>query len=106
MTFRNSSGSILGVFSTGRKERYGYEMAMLPRGVINEALLSTEAEKDIRWVKDVQESGSQIAVECADGLIEMADLVIGADVVRSAVDSSLFDGKFDAKYECVLKSTL
>lgn len=109
MTFRNSSGSILGIFSSGRKERYGHEMAMLPRAVVHEALLSSVAEKDIRWgvkVKGVQESGSQVAVEYADGSTEMADLVIGADGVRSAVKSSLFDGKFDAKYECVLKSIL
>jgi hypothetical protein len=70
--------------------------------------LSSVAEKDIRWgvkVKGVQESESQVAVEYADGSPEMADLVIGADV-RIAVKSSSFNGKFDAKYECVLKSIL
>jgi 2-polyprenyl-6-methoxyphenol hydroxylase-like FAD-dependent oxidoreductase len=106
MTFRNSSGSLLGIFNVGRKERYGYEMAMLPRPVVHEALLSGIPEKDIRWgvkVKSVRESGSQVEVECADGSIEMADLVIGADGVRSAVKSSLFNGKFDAEYEYVLK---
>jgi len=109
MTFRNSSGSMLGVFSSGRKERYGHGMVMLPRAVVHEALLSSVAENDIRWgvkVKGVQESGSEVAVEYADGSTEMADLVIGADGVRSAVKSSLFNGKFDAKYECVLKSIL
>ena len=102
MTFRNSLGSLLGIFSAGRKERYGYEMAMLPRAVVHAALLSNVAEKDIRWgvkVKSVQENGSQITVEYADGSTELADLVIGADGVRSAVKTSLFDGKFDAKYE-------
>lgn len=109
MTFRDSSGSLLGIFKSGRKERYGYEMAMLPRAVVHEALLSSIAEKDVRWgvkVKSVQESGSQVAVEYADGSTDMADLVIGADGVGSAVKSSLFNGKFDAKYECALKSAL
>ncbi|KIM34711.1 hypothetical protein M413DRAFT_450097 [Hebeloma cylindrosporum] len=102
MTFRNSSGSLLGIFSSGRKERYGYEMVMLPRAVVHEALLSGIPEQDIRWgvkVKGVQESRNQVSVEYSDGSTEMADLVIGADGVRSAVKSSLFDGKFDAKYD-------
>jgi len=106
MTFRNSSGGLLGVFNAGRKERYGYEMVMLPRPVVHAALLSTIPEKDIRWgvkVKTVRESGIRVEVECADGSTEMADLVIGADGVRSAVKASLFNGEFDAEYEFALK---
>ncbi|KDR77607.1 hypothetical protein GALMADRAFT_65936 [Galerina marginata CBS 339.88] len=102
MTFRNAKGGLLGTFKAGKKERYGYEMGMLPRPVVHQALLSGVPEEDIRWgtkVTRVRESGSEVEVQCEDGTKEMADLVIGADGVRSTVKDSLFEGRFQATYD-------
>ena len=104
MTFRNASGKLLGQMSVGRGERYGYTMSMLPRAVVHEALLPGIPESDVRWgvkVVGVKENEENVMVEFADDTSETADLVIGADGVRSVVKESLFKGQFQAEYEYV-----
>lgn len=65
-------------------------MCMLPRAVVHEALLKEVDAKDIRWgvratgVRDGDESEGCV-VQYEDGTEETADLVIGADGVRSVV---------------------
>jgi 2-polyprenyl-6-methoxyphenol hydroxylase-like FAD-dependent oxidoreductase len=106
---RSSSGSTLGVFAGGSKERYGgFGMAMVPRGVVFEALMQAFQElgregASIEWgrkVVSIKELGAEgVEVEDADGTKEVVDLVIGADGVRSRVRDSLFEGKYPAEYE-------
>ena len=105
---RSSSGSTLGVFVGGSKERYGgFNMARVPRGVVFEALMQAFQELGrgdacIEWsrkVVAVKEGAESVEVEYADGAKEVVDLVIGADGVRSQVRHSLFNGKYPAQYE-------
>lgn len=113
VTFRNSSGYSLGQFSLGRRERYGgFGQLMVPRIVVHSALLlhimdSDSIEwgkgvKDISEIEDVDGEGSGVLVQYDDGTSERADLVIGADGVRSRVRDFLFKGEYPAKYEYVL----
>lgn len=107
MTFRNAKGRTLGRMHFGREERYGYSMCMVPRAVVHEALLKEADVKDIRWgvkvvgLQDVEGDEGGIVVRYEDGTEETADLVIGADGVRSVVKKSLFNGNFEAQYEYV-----
>jgi len=107
MTFRNAKGRTLGKMHFGREERYGYSMCMVPRAVVHEALLKEVDAKDIRWgvrvvgLRDVDEGEGGTVVLYEDGTEETADLVIGADGVRSVVKKSLFRGNFEAQYEYV-----
>lgn len=104
---RSSSGATLGASLGGSKESYGgFGMAMVPRGVVIEALMQALQElggdANIEWgrkVAAVKELGAEgVEVEYADGTKEVVDLVIGADGVRSRVRDSLFEGKYPAQY--------
>jgi len=102
MSFRNSNGRLLGRFNGGTMRRYGFGMLMIRRAVVHEALIPGLREEDVHWgmkVKGVKEVGEQVLVEYEDGTTELADLVIGADGVRSVVQHSLFDGAYKAAYE-------
>ncbi|KAF8625703.1 hypothetical protein AX14_011562 [Amanita brunnescens Koide BX004] len=83
-------------------------MAMVPRGVVFEALMQAFQElgregASIEWgrkVVSIKELGAEgVEVEDADGTKEVVDLVIGADGVRSRVRDSLFEGKYPAEYD-------
>lgn len=105
---RSSSGATLGAFLGGGKEsRGGFGMAMVPRGVVIEALMQAfqefgRGDADIEWdrkVVAVKELGAEgVEVEYADGAKEVVDLVIGADGIKSRVRDSLFEGKYPAQY--------
>ena len=100
--FYNSGGSYLGNMPFGRKEIYGHGMSMIPRSSILQALTSGVGEKDIQWgskVVSVREMGTQVEVEYADGRVDMADLVIGADGAQSVVRNALFKGEQEAQYQ-------
>ena len=102
MTFRNSSGRMIGRFFAGRKERYGYDMLMMRRSVVHEALLQDLPPDAVEWEKKVQavrETDEGILVEFADGTSDNADLILGADGVRSVVKEAIFGDKYPAQYE-------
>ncbi|KAF9532203.1 hypothetical protein CPB83DRAFT_784999 [Crepidotus variabilis] len=106
MTFRNDKGGMLGVMAVGRRERYGYDMMMMTRAGVHDALLSEiEDESVIRWgvkvigVEEINEGEGGVLVELADGTIEKADLLVGADGVRSIVKDYLFKGEYQAQYD-------
>ena len=102
MTFRNSSGRMIGRFFAGRKERYGYDMLMLRRAVVHEALLQDIPRDAVEWDKKVQavrETDEGVVVEFADGTLDSADLILGADGVRSIVRQAIFSDKYPAQYE-------
>lgn len=107
MTFRNAKGKHLGTMGLGMEQRYGYSMTMLPRAVVHEALLKEVDAKDIKWgirvvaVREFDDGEGGIIVQYEDGTEQAADLVIGADGVRSFVKRSLFNGDYEAQYEYV-----
>jgi len=107
MTFRNANGRLLGQLGVD-PQRYKFPMMMARRAAIYEALLPGLREEDVRWGLEVlgvrlQDDGTGVIVEYADGTTEIADLVIGADGMRSKVKDSLFKGQFPAAYEYVCR---
>ena len=75
---------------------------LLRRAVVHNALLEEMPEDAVVWgkkVKSVTESGADVRVEFVDGSAETADLVIGADGVRSVVRECMFDNQYPAMYE-------
>ena len=102
-TMRNSAGQWLGNYPAGRAERYGgFEQVLLRRAVVHNALLEEIPEDAVVWgkkVKSVTETEAGATVEFVDGLVETADLVIGADGVRSVVRECMFDNQYPATYE-------
>ena len=108
MIFRNAQGKTLGTLRFGSQERYDYEMCTLPRAVLHEALLAEMEDANIKWgmrlvgIKELEQGG--IVLEYADGTMETADLVIGADGVRSVVKDYLLNGQYQCQYEYVTHS--
>ncbi|KAJ7163914.1 hypothetical protein C8R43DRAFT_879406 [Mycena crocata] len=102
MTFRNSKGTLLGRFKAGRKARYGLGQLMLARETVHEALIQELRPGAVDWgrkVRSVKENSDGVEVTLEDGTVETADLVIGADGVRSVVREAIFGHRYDAKYE-------
>ncbi|KAJ7454655.1 hypothetical protein FB451DRAFT_1143984 [Mycena latifolia] len=102
MTFRNSKGALLGRFRAGRKARYGLGELMLPRETVHQALVQELRPAAVAWgskVRYVKENRDGVEVTLEDGTVETADLVIGADGVRSVVREAIFGQRYDAKYE-------
>ncbi|KAF7330239.1 FAD-binding protein [Mycena venus] len=101
MTFRNSKGTLLGRFRAGRKARYGLGELMLPRATVHDALLQELRPGAVAWntkVRYVKEDQDGVEVTLEDGTVERADLVIGADGVRSVVREAIFGQKYQATY--------
>ncbi|KAJ7116506.1 hypothetical protein C8R44DRAFT_627586 [Mycena epipterygia] len=103
MTFRNSKGTLLGRLRAGRKSRYGFGELFLPRATVHEALIQELRPGAVAWgckVRHVKENGDGVEVTMEDGTVEIGDLVIGADGVRSVVREAMFGGQqYDARYE-------
>ncbi|GLB45283.1 putative extracellular salicylate hydroxylase monooxygenase [Lyophyllum shimeji] len=102
MTFRNSSGRLLGQFWSGRKERYGFDQLMLRRATVHEALLQDMPADAVIWgtpVQSVRETKEGVEITFADGTSETADLVLGADGVRSVVRKCNFEDQYPATYD-------
>ncbi|KAK7032787.1 FAD-binding protein [Favolaschia claudopus] len=102
MTFRNSKGKLIGRLRSGRKARYGFGELMLPRATVHDALLQELRPGAVYWdtkVRYVKEDRDGVDVVLEDGTVESADLVIGADGVRSVVREGIFGQKYPASYE-------
>ncbi|KAF7327410.1 FAD-binding protein [Mycena kentingensis (nom. inval.)] len=104
MTFRNSQGTLLGRFRAGRKARYGFGELMLPRATVHDALVRELRPGDMLVGKGVQsvkelDDNELVEVKFEDGTTERADLVIGADGVRSVVREAIYGDKYGAVYE-------
>lgn len=91
-------------------------MVMVGRGVVHDALMGVGVAskaggvppEDVEWGRKVRgvremvtDDGVEVEVEFCDGSVERADLVIGADGVRSVVRECMFEGKYPAQYEYV-----
>lgn len=102
IAFRNSTGRLLGQYWNGRSERYGFNQLMLRRSIVHEALLQDIPPNAVVWgtkVQSIRETSDGVEVTFADGSSEKADLVIGADGVRSVVRECMFENKYPAEYE-------
>ncbi|KAF7375248.1 FAD-binding protein [Mycena sanguinolenta] len=101
-SFLNSKGKLLGRFRIGRKARYGLGELMLPRATVHDALLQELRPGAVAWnhkVRSVKEDQDGVELMLENGTVERADLVIGADGVRSVVREAIFGHKYDATYE-------
>ena len=104
VTLRSSSGKTLGTMNFGSAERYGYGTSMLPRVVLHQGLLKEVDDMDIRWgakviaITEIETGEGGVLVECEDGDIERADLVIGADGVHSVVKDCVFNNKYQTEF--------
>jgi 2-polyprenyl-6-methoxyphenol hydroxylase-like FAD-dependent oxidoreductase len=102
MTMRNSAGALLGRLVVGKALRYGYPQMMLSRAAVHEALLAEVPDGTIGWGKKVtavRETAAGVEVEFEDGLVETADLVIGADGVWSRVREAVVGREYPVHYE-------
>lgn len=102
MTFRNSAGVSLGEYYNGREERYGFSQVLLRRSVVHEALLEDIPQGTVEWGQkaiSVREVEDGVEVEFSDRTMDKADLVIGADGVKSIARQGVFGQEYLAKYE-------
>jgi 2-polyprenyl-6-methoxyphenol hydroxylase-like FAD-dependent oxidoreductase len=102
--FHNSRGSLLGHYVSGSKERHGFVQLFVTRTMVHEALLREVPQSAVHWGKNVEKvveatNDDGVEVHFADGTVEHADLVIGADGLKSVVRKSIFGDEFDAKYK-------
>lgn len=102
MTLRNSQGKLLGHLTSGKKGRYGFDQMFLARAAVHEALLNELPQTAVGWgkkVKSLKETEEGVEVQFEDGSVEHADLVIGADGVRSRVREGILGGGYEAEYQ-------
>lgn len=85
-TMRNSKGKTLGFFNFGMRSQYGEETIMVPRMDVHEAVKQLVPEGVVQYgrkAKRVWEENEEVKVEFESGETVSADLVLGADGVRS-----------------------
>lgn len=99
-TFRTARGHTLAVTSTGDRESPEEFTISCPRHVLWECFHEVVGEDNIEYrrVIEIDLSGEKPVVKLADGGEEDADLVIGADGVRSIVKKSMFGKEDESKY--------
>lgn len=99
-TFKTARGHTLAVTSTGDKGSPEEYTISCPRYGLWECLHDVVGEDKIRYRKviDVELTGQKPIVKFADGGQEDADLVIGADGVRSVVKKAIFGEENERKY--------
>jgi 2-polyprenyl-6-methoxyphenol hydroxylase-like FAD-dependent oxidoreductase len=102
VTLRNSKGKLLGRFKMTRKERYGYDQLFLARAEVHQAFVRQVPDSSVEWGKKVtkaKESDEGVELTFEDGSVESADLVIGADGVRSIIREAILGDGYDAEYQ-------
>jgi 2-polyprenyl-6-methoxyphenol hydroxylase-like FAD-dependent oxidoreductase len=101
-TFRNARGTLLGQYLTGTRERYSCVQTFVTRASVHEALVKEVPQDAVEWgknVKGVRETERGVEVQFDNGTVEHADLVIGADGVKSTIREAIFGDKFNAEYQ-------
>jgi 2-polyprenyl-6-methoxyphenol hydroxylase-like FAD-dependent oxidoreductase len=102
MTLRNSHGKLLGRLQSGKKDHYGFDQMFLARAAVHEALLEELPQGAVGWGKKVtslKETEEGVDLNFEDGSVEHADLVIGADGVRSRVREGILGRGYEAEYQ-------
>lgn len=101
-TLRNSYGKTISRVHMSRKERYGFPLVMIARDTIYSVLEDELPEGAVQYGKRVasirEKDGGEVEVEFEDGTLELADLVLGADGVRSVVRPTVVGVGFEAQY--------
>lgn len=99
-TFKTARGHTLAVMSTGDKRSPEEYTISCPRYGLWKCLHDVVGEDKIQYRKviDVDFSGEKPVVRFADGGEEDADLVVGADGVRSVVKKAIFGEEDERKY--------
>lgn len=99
-TFKTARGHTLAVTSTGDKMSPEEYTISCPRYGLWKCLHEFVGEDKIQYRKvvDVDLSGKKPIVKFADGGEEDADLVVGADGVRSVVKKAMFGEENERKY--------
>lgn len=99
-TFKTARGHLIAVTSTGDKGSPPEYTVSCPRHGLRECLLTVVGEDKIQYrtVADVDLNGKKPVVKFADGGQESADLVIGAEGVRSVVKKAIFEDNNDNQY--------
>jgi 2-polyprenyl-6-methoxyphenol hydroxylase-like FAD-dependent oxidoreductase len=70
--------------------------------MVHEALVREVPPSAVHWgkkVEKVEETDDGVEVQFSDGSMEHADLVIGADGLKSTVRRSIFGDEFNAEYQ-------
>jgi 2-polyprenyl-6-methoxyphenol hydroxylase-like FAD-dependent oxidoreductase len=104
-TFRTARGHTLAVLSSGDGGYPEEYTISCPRHELWRCLYETVGENNVQHgeVVDVQLGPDRPVVRFADGASRIADLVIGADGVRSVVKRAVFDEKDVSHYAPVYK---
>ena len=99
-TFKTARGHTLAVMSTGDKRSPEEYTISCPRYGLWKCLHDAVGEDKIQYRKviDVDFSREKAFVKFADGGEEDADLVVGADGVRSVVKKAIFGEEDERKY--------
>lgn len=99
-TFKTARGHLIAVTPTGDKGFPPEYTVSCPRYGLRECLLAVVGEDKVQYraVVTVNLSGEKPVVKFADGGEESADLVIGAEGVRSAVKKAIFGEDNDHQY--------
>lgn len=106
-TFKTARGHTLAVNSTGDRGCPEEYTISCPRESLRQCLHKVVGEDKIRYRKviKVDLGGRKPLVKFADGGEEEADLIVGADGVRSIVKKAIFgqdnEGKYAPRYEWV-----
>ncbi|KZT29912.1 FAD/NAD(P)-binding domain-containing protein [Neolentinus lepideus HHB14362 ss-1] len=104
-----SKGTKLGRVSMGSRARYGWPNLLVHRATVHETLLAEALAQDankggiqfcqkVASIELAEETG-RLQVTFEDGMMETADLVIGADGVHSKVRDLVTDQKVKPQYQ-------
>jgi 2-polyprenyl-6-methoxyphenol hydroxylase-like FAD-dependent oxidoreductase len=103
MTIRNAKGEMLGHFAMATKERFGFDQLFVARDEVHRAFLRQVPESAVTWgkkvisVKQIDDGGVEVGFE--DGSVEEADIVLGADGVRSVIREAVLGDGYEAEYQ-------
>jgi 2-polyprenyl-6-methoxyphenol hydroxylase-like FAD-dependent oxidoreductase len=102
MTIRNAKGQMLGHFAMATKEQFGFDNLFVARKEVYLSFIRQVPENVVTWgrkVTDVTESDAEVKVMFDDGSFEEADIVVGADGVRSIVRAAVLGDGYEAEYQ-------
>lgn len=91
LTFKDEAGQTTDLYYFGHEKLYGYKALRVYRQVLVDELLEMVKERDIpirygqKFSQVLSESDDDVTFEFADGSIESASLLIGADGLHSKV---------------------
>ncbi|KAL7275404.1 hypothetical protein RUND412_001655 [Rhizina undulata] len=98
-TYRNSSGGMLGRFLHGSEQRYGFGNLLVARQGVHDAIREGVQVEYGKKILDVKELGGGVEILFDNGQVERADMIVGADGVRSISRGTVVGTGFEAEYQ-------